>query len=108
LGNIEILSPNEMGLISKDNNINKTTFDLKHVTGWRDGIISFKRATFSDIQKKMTMWYDVDFIVDKGFKMDNVYTGDFDNETLENVIDGIAYSSGFKYRISDNKVFIYK
>lgn len=108
LGDAEILSPNEMGLINKDNNINKTPFDLKQVTGWKDGIISFKRASFTDIQEQLSLWYGVDFITSKGFKMDSVYTGEYINETLKNVMDGIAYSSGFKYKISDNKVFVYK
>ncbi len=107
-GDTEILSPNEMGLIDLDNNINKASFDLKQVTGWKDGIISFKRASFKEIQDQLSMWYGVDFIVDKGFKMENVYTGEFVNENLENVMNGIAYSSGFTYKITDNQVFIYK
>ncbi|WPP49184.1 FecR family protein [Catalinimonas niigatensis] len=107
-GDTEILNPNEMGLIGSDNLIDKTSFDLKHITGWKDGIISFKRASFTDIQEQLSIWYDVDFEIEEGFKMENVYTGEFHNETLENVMEGIAYSSGFTYSISDNKVLINK
>ncbi len=107
-GEAAILNPNEMGLISKADSINKTTFDLKEVTGWKDGIITFKSATFKDIEEQLSLWYGVDFVKGKGFRMENVYTGEFTNETLENVMNGIAYSSGFQYRISDNKVFVYK
>lgn len=107
LGDATILRPNEMGLVSEDNNINKTNFDLKQVTGWKDGIISFRRASFDEIQEQLSMWYGVDFVREKGFKMDSVYTGEFVNETLENVMNGIAYSSGFKYKISDDKVYVY-
>nr|WKN34813.1 FecR domain-containing protein [Tunicatimonas sp. TK19036] len=107
LGEVQILNPNEMGLIGKDNNINKTTFDVKYVTGWKDGIISFKRATFSEIKEELSMWYGVEFELAPGFEMSNVYTGEFTNETLENVMHGIAYSSEFEYEIKDGKVYVY-
>lgn len=108
LGESKILRQNEMALIAKDNSIKKREFDLIEVTGWKDGIISFKRASFVDIQERLALWYGVDFILEEGFEMKGVYTGEFVNESLDNVLKGIAYSSGFKYKISDDKVFLYK
>ncbi|CAN5482895.1 hypothetical protein BH23BAC1_BH23BAC1_37910 [soil metagenome] len=108
IGEAEVVNPNEMILIDNNNKIDKSNFDIRQITGWKDGIITFKRASFKDIQNQLSMWYGVEFILGNNFKMDNVYTGEFENETLENVLEGIAFSSGFEYRISDNKVFIYK
>lgn len=107
LGESKLLRPNEMALIGENNAIKKTTFDLKEIAGWKDGIIIFKRASFSEIEQKLSMWYGVDFVLSEGFTMEGVYTGEFVHESLDNVLKGIAYSSGFKYKISDDKVFIH-
>ena len=107
-GNAKVLSANEMGLVLKDNSISKISFDLLKVTGWKDGKISFNRASFPEIQEQLSAWYGVDFIQGKGFKMDSVYTGAFENESLRNIMEGISYSSGFRYRIAGKQVFVYK
>lgn len=107
LGEAAFLTSNEMVYIDKNNRIDKTIFDEREITGWKDGVISFKRASFIEIEEKLSMWYGVEIIADENFKMEDVYTGEFVHESLENVMHGIAYSSGFKYKISKNNVYVF-
>ena len=106
-GKSDILFPEDMGVYHRyDKAITKTNFDSKSVFGWKDGILVFKdleiRAIFSVLEK----WYGVEIMVDKEMKITGKYTGEYQNASLERVLDGISYTSKFSYTINADKVLI--
>ena len=108
-GKSDILFPEDMGVYNKDDKgITKINFDSKSVFGWKDGFLVFKdleiRAIFSLLEK----WYGVKIIVDKDMKITGKYTGEYQNASLERVLDGISYTSKFSYTINSDKVLITK
>lgn len=108
-GKSDILYPEDMGVYTKgDKGITKTNFDSKSVFGWKDGILLFKDMEISEIFSDLEKWYGVEIIVEKGLKITGKYTGEYQNASLERILDGISYTSKFSYIIDGNKVLITK
>ncbi len=100
------LEPEEMASYNITNrSIAKSAFDTQKNIAWKDGIIHFEKASFDQMKLTLERWYDVKFVVAKtpGIKG---FTGEFKNQSLEDVLDGISFSVGFKFEISGKKVYI--
>ena len=107
-GQSEMVLPKEMTTYNQRNDALKKSNSKASMFSWREGVIVFDNANFDDVSQYLSRWYNVDFIVEKGFKVRGFYTGKFTRETLKNVLNGISYSSHFRYRIVGQKVFISK
>ncbi|HEX5168761.1 MAG TPA: FecR domain-containing protein [Cyclobacteriaceae bacterium] len=104
----ETLTPDEM-TIYKNNKMTRTSgYNHDTVLGWKDGFLEFKGADFFEVTDQLSRWYGVDFRVEKGLKIDGKYTGEYRNESLENVLKGIAFSSDFEFTIEDKIISITK
>lgn len=100
------LEPDEMASYDIANkSIVKSTFDPQKTISWKDGIIHFEEASFEQMKRTLERWYDVKFIVTNNPGMIR-FTGEFKNQSLEDVLQGISFSVGFKFRISGKKVYI--
>ncbi|MEM8565948.1 MAG: FecR domain-containing protein [Bacteroidota bacterium] len=104
-GSIQLL-PNEMVAAKEGSQLQKKKFDKEKVMAWEKGILYFDNDQQEELFKKLEMWYGVEIIVENGFKIKKGYTGKFDNEYLENVLEGISRTSRFTYRLEKNRVFI--
>jgi ferric-dicitrate binding protein FerR (iron transport regulator) len=76
-------------------------------TYWVNNKLYFINETFSDVSKKMERWYDVDFEFKNKAREKMVMYGTFKNETLQQALDALQFSFGFKYAIENKKVIIY-
>jgi ferric-dicitrate binding protein FerR (iron transport regulator) len=83
-------------------------FNRSEVLGWKDGVLIFKKADMSQTIRKLEYWYGVDIKVDGRATQNEAwnYTGAYDNETLETVLEGIGFVKGFTYKRTKNKVRI--
>lgn len=107
-GSALILTPTEMGLIeSEKSEIQKTSFDPDAVTGWKDGMLFFAKSDFNEVFRKIEIWYDVEIIVEGNNLPKGRYSGAFKNEKLEDVMQGIAFTSGFKFQIKGKQIIIH-
>ena len=108
-GRSDILYPEDMGVYNKDDRgMIKTNFDSKSVFGWKDGLLMFKDMEISAIFSDLEKWYGVEIIVERGLKITGKYTGEYQNASLERILDGISYTSKFSYTINEDKVLITK
>ena len=101
-----ILEPHQM--IRIDENTDRyvvQTFDETAISGWTDGILYFKNAGISEIVQKLERWYNVEVQV-KGELGVKAFSGEFDNESLDKVLNGIGFSLHFQYSIKGRKVVI--
>ncbi|MCG8309787.1 MAG: DUF4974 domain-containing protein [Cytophagales bacterium] len=101
-----ILEPKEALKVSKNaSGLKKERFDPEEITAWKDGIVRFQRAGFEEMVKVLERWYDVEFVVrtDPSVK---AFSGEFNNESLEEVLKGISFSLDFNYRLEGKKVYI--
>ena len=73
---------------------------------WRDNIIEFKGEEFRDIEKKLSRWFNVDFILAEKTIIHGRYTGKFKNKSLREILDGLGFASGLNFEIIDNHVYV--
>ncbi len=103
----EILVKNEMIIYEKSNHMaKKMGYDYDAIMGWKDGILNFERATFREVCEKLSRWYGVEFELEDSLEIKGNYTGSFKNESLDNVLMGISFSSQFNYEIKSRTVII--
>lgn len=74
---------------------------------WVRNKLSFQDESFAEVAQKMERWYDVEFeFRTEGLKNLSVY-GSFTSETLQQALEALEFSFGFKYTIQGKKVIIY-
>ena len=83
-------------------------FDRKEVLAWKEGVLYFRKASMEQVVKELESWYGVSIEVDtKGEQLAAWnYTGEYHQETLGKVLDGIGFVKGFTHSRSGDKVRI--
>ena len=106
-GNVILLKPSEMAVYSKNNKtIQKKSFNVRLVTSWKDNILVFEKATMKQITNKLEQWYGVKINTDLNSPIIGLYNGEFKDEPLYMVLEGIGFASGFQFSIDVNNVTI--
>ena len=91
-----------------DDRLEKKTVDSDSYSSWKEGVLTFDMEPFSEIIKKLELYYDVKFIVQNTQALDIIYTGKFNSKnSAEEIIDVIHKTNKFKYRISWDHKIIY-
>lgn len=103
-----ILHPNHRAIFTKSTaSFTRDSLDIQGAIAWKDGILMFKDAGLAEVKEKLERWYNVHFLIHHEEKWgERSITGKFDNESLENVLEGISYSSRFAYRLDGRQVII--
>ncbi len=81
-------------------------FDPKATLGWKDGVIYFKKANFATIKKELERWFGCEIVAEPAQYPPMSYTGEFHDQTLENILQSIGFVQNFNFEIQDKKVFI--
>lgn len=103
----ELVSPNRMAVL-EDQNLKVQNFNMVEEIGWKDGVLYFDDKSLYEVFDELERWYGVDIEVKNPDILTEIYKGEFENESLDNVLSGIGYTSGFNFNISSNKVIIKK
>jgi ferric-dicitrate binding protein FerR (iron transport regulator) len=82
----------------------KTVFDSEFITGWKEGLLVFEDADLSEFIITLERWYGVKFKVE-GVKQDTWHIkGKFNNESLEEILEGFSFSYDLEYEINEHIV----
>ncbi|MHA6246772.1 FecR family protein [Pontibacter sp. CAU 1760] len=83
-------------------------FDRAEVLGWKEGLLTFRSADMDEVVHKLEQWYGVEIAVEAKGKPGKAwdYTGVYDNESLDKVLEGIGFVKGFTYKRINKKVKI--
>jgi ferric-dicitrate binding protein FerR (iron transport regulator) len=101
------LAPNEQVCLV-NNRLQKNTIDSQNYSTWKNGVLTFDSMPFSEIIKKLELYYDVKFIIQNTQALDVVYTGKFNaSDSAEKIIDIIHQTNKFNYRVSSDHKIIY-
>lgn len=92
--------------------INQLKFDPKDSsiaeTQWVENRLVFRNESFLDIAARLERWYDVNITI-KDEELESLrLSGTFDNETIEQALQGLAFTKGFHYLIEGKQITIYK
>jgi transmembrane sensor len=94
--------------IQRKPSITITKVDTDPVISWKDHLLVFDNETMGEMAKKMARWYKMPVQIQDSSLINERYTGKFvNNETIYQVLRAIKETTPIKYKINDNKVFIY-
>jgi hypothetical protein len=75
---------------------------------WKENSLVFDNECFNSLVVKIERWYDVKIEVDYPELNSARFTGKFDKETLEQVLNALKTVTPFHYNIKQNQVSISK
>lgn len=105
------LIKDEMATIVKvKQNIVVTGYDKNDLLGWKNGVLYFEKADFTQFVNRLERWYGVQIDVDEQIVMDPDwrFSGKFENKSIDYILDVCRYPNRFTYKLSENKVYINK
>lgn len=101
-----ILNPGEEAIVF-ENQFIKQPFDALKVLSWKDGVIFFDDASLDETLKVLERWYDVKFdVIGLASPKEVRGTGQFKNQSLENVLRILGHSMKFEFEIIERKVLL--
>jgi transmembrane sensor len=101
------LKPGEGCSYSHTNNqINKFVFHPKKHVAWKDGILYFHEAKEAEVLKQLEQWYGVKINIDNNSKKEWAYTGEFQKQSLHEVLLSIGYAMNFNHSINEDTITI--
>ncbi|MEQ6122461.1 FecR domain-containing protein [Reichenbachiella sp. MALMAid0571] len=101
------LRPGEQIIYDKSkNSLKKGDFNALETTLWKDGILYFDDTPFGDIVVALERWYGVKCSVKNAPEKEVLFSGVFENENLNNVLDAMSYSEKFAHKIDGKSVII--
>jgi ferric-dicitrate binding protein FerR (iron transport regulator) len=86
--------------------VKKELFDSELVIAWTKKKIIFQRVKLAEAVRILENWYGVKFRFQNTPSPDLVLYGVFQDETLENILEGLSYSARFQYKIKNDEVII--
>lgn len=101
------LKPGEkLAYSSKSRTASKVQFDQDEITGWKNGLIKFNDADYLEVKNRLERWFGVKIKSDKSPSSDWRYTGAFENQSLEMILEGMKLTKNFEYRMERKTVEI--
>ncbi|WP_178371555.1 FecR family protein [Cyclobacterium lianum] len=86
--------------------VKKVTFDAQKVLAWTKKTIVFDHTSMNEIKRVLENWYGVKIRFANVPRNDLELSGKFQDQTLENVLEGLSYSARFNFRIDKDQVIL--
>ncbi|MCF6348367.1 MAG: DUF4974 domain-containing protein [Flavobacteriaceae bacterium] len=101
------LKPNQIAsYVKAEQKINTDQVDISSHIAWIDGVLLFKNENFNTIIRKLERHYDVS-IVNKNTKLKNErFTGRFEIENIDEVLNTFKRTITFSYKKDKNNIII--
>ena len=80
--------------------------DETTVTGWKDGILSFKDASMTEVLNSIENRFNLK-ITNNSHQVKWSYTGVFKNESLADVMETICLTERIHYKTNNNEIILY-
>ena len=106
--NSNILLPGDQIIYSRANdNFEKVHFDIEQEMAWSNGVIIFEDTDFKNVIITLERWYGVQFeIINENKKTKDAFSGVFENQSLERVLEILSFSGDFTFKLNDSEVII--
>ncbi|MBI9064914.1 MAG: DUF4974 domain-containing protein [Marinilabiliaceae bacterium] len=104
------LKPGEKSVFDKQNGqvITSEVSELSNVIAWKEGLLKFRDAPISQLEKRLERWYGVDIVIQDSTIQNLRFSGTVSEESLEDLLLIFRMSNGIKYRIKEGVYHLYK
>ncbi|WP_373522254.1 FecR family protein [Aquiflexum sp.] len=79
-------------------------FSPEKVLAWKEGKIIFENASLSQVVETLEDWYGVKFNLTNAEKVNWNFSGEYQNQILDNLLNSISYIESFEYEINGKNV----
>ncbi len=101
----QYLEPEQMAIYDREKHLlDQMEFDYRLEIGWKEGLLYFQDMPIEEVFRTLENWYGVTIEVKNDRLLEGTYSGEYQNESLDNVLAGIGYASGFNFSIEDKVV----
>ena len=80
--------------------------DAQLAYGWIDNYLSFNDLNLEEAMALISKWFDKEYVIMNKRNTNKQITAKFNNPSLKNVMENLAYSYEFKYEINENGIVI--
>ena len=80
--------------------------EKKNATAWKEGVLVFDDKPLREAIPMLERWYGAHINVESPALMDERLTGEFDTETIQEVMSVLALTHGFSYEIDHKEITI--
>ena len=80
---------------------------VKEDTSWKEGYLVFDNTPIDVVMRKMERWYGVNLTVNDKRILNFRITGEFENESLIQVLEMLKISSNIQYRVDGNNAWLH-
>ena len=80
--------------------------EKKNTTAWKEGVLVFDDKPLREAIPMLERWYGTHINVESPALMDERLTGEFDTETIQEVMSVLALTHGFSYEIDHKEITI--
>lgn len=102
-----LLSPNYQAAFIKENgSLTKQKVDVRTYTSWMENRLIIDNLSFEQIIQKLERAHNVSIINTVDSLNNEMFKGEFENERIETILNTIASSTPFTYKIEDNVITI--
>lgn len=103
----KIMRPGEKICFNKANNrFVSTAFDAHQELSWREGRLSFRDESFLHISRRLERFYDVHITFENEKIKDYRYSGDFDEESIQEALEAISKITPFNFQKEGREIII--
>lgn len=95
-----VLANNEIDLMEKE------TYVPEELENWLQGRLVLHDETFMNTVRILENWYSTEITVNGNASGTGPVNGDFNNATLQQVLQALQKTGGFTYQLKDNKVTV--
>ncbi|MCC5929928.1 MAG: DUF4974 domain-containing protein [Cyclobacteriaceae bacterium] len=101
------LSPGQKAVLNDKSDKPKiTNIDYGRDLAWKDGIIYFSKSSHKEVFARLSRWYDVVFVIENQPVDKWEYNGQFENLSLELVLQRLAFTENIEFKIKGKEVSI--
>jgi len=83
-----------------------TTVNVDSISAWRTNHLNFDNASYEEIARMLSRWYNLDVTLNPGVHDTKRYTLSFYNERPDKVLNVLSALTGMAYTINGRKVMI--
>jgi transmembrane sensor len=73
---------------------------------WKNNVLVFNNEKLTDLTKKLERWYNVDISLKNNALANIRFSGKFDKESIQELLDALILIQPFAYEINKNKIVI--